>query len=80
MRPFAGRRSPCTPAATRNARAAVHVFALARDNTSTTPDQHSDPVPSCWTNGATDPAATCLARRRRPTSRSGRALRLGKRR
>jgi len=77
MRLLAGHRSPFMPAATRNARTAVHVFARDRGNTSTAPDQHRDLVPGCWTNGATNRAATCLARRR-PTSRSGRVLWLGK--
>jgi hypothetical protein len=46
MRPLARRRSPAHCRGNKNAHTAVHVFALARGNTSTTPDQHSDPSPA----------------------------------
>ena len=53
----------------KNARTAVHVFVLARSNTSATPDRHSDFVSRLQNEQRCNPSVTCSARRRRPTSR-----------
>jgi hypothetical protein len=53
MRPLVGESITFhTCGENKNARTAVHVFILARSNTSATPDQHSDFVSWLLPNGA----------------------------